>query len=125
MTPQMRMIAFPVGINPGLGVLEEELSYEKHVDQLLRQLLLTAPGERVDRVEFGCGLRRMLFAPNNEVAASLAQVTIYESINRWLGDLVAVNNVTVLSLNDALDVTVAYTLKALGKQRYLNISVGP
>ncbi|HVR47480.1 MAG TPA: GPW/gp25 family protein [Candidatus Binatia bacterium] len=119
------MVAYPFAIDAGLGILAEEPSYEQHVDQLMKQVLLTAPGERIDRVEFGCGLRRMLFAPNNEVAASLTQITVYESINRWLGDLVSVNNVTVLANDDKLDVTVVYTLRVLGTQHYLNISVGP
>ena len=42
------------------------------VDQAVRTILLTEPGERLARPQFGAGLRRWLFAPNSiETRASM------------------------------------------------------
>ncbi len=65
----------------------------------------------------------MVFAPNNEVAASLAQVTILEALQRWLDPVISVNNVKVSAVNEVLQILVAYTLKARQERRYLNLEV--
>ncbi len=52
--------AFPFRIDP-VSHQAARTSYETHVDQMIRQVLLTSPGERADLPEFGCGLRRLLF----------------------------------------------------------------
>ena len=50
-----------------------------HVDQLLRQVLLTAPGERVNRPDFGCGLRAHLGLERAQLdVAATPGVTIEE-----------------------------------------------
>ncbi len=48
--------------------------------QLIRQVLLTAQGEGINRPEFGAGVRRLVFAPLSAATASLAQTTIYEAL---------------------------------------------
>ena len=61
-----------------------------HVRDMIEQLLFTAPGERVNRPDFGSGLRQMVFAPNRiEVAATL-QFTLKAALQRWLGDVLVV-----------------------------------
>ena len=49
--------AYPLRIDAGAGQVARS-SYTDHVEQMIRQLLLTSPGERVYLPEFGCGLRR-------------------------------------------------------------------
>ena len=61
-------------------------AYGTHVDQMIRQVLLTAPGERVDLPEFGCGLRQLLFAPNSDALQATAQLMVQRALNRWLAD---------------------------------------
>jgi phage baseplate assembly protein W len=116
-------IAYPVAIDTSLGRLQEETDYAAHVEQLIKQVLFTAPGERVNRPDFGCGVKRMVFAPNNEVSASLAQVTILEALQRWLDPVIVVNNVKVSATNEVLQVLVVYTLKARQQRLYLNLEV--
>jgi len=116
-------IRYPMAIDASLGRLEEELDYAAHVEQLIKQVLFTSPGERINRPDFGCGVKRMVFAPNNEVAASLAQVTILEALKRWLDPVITVNRVTVRALDQILQIFVAYTLKARQERRYLNLEV--
>lgn len=124
MNDPLRTIAFPFAIDTA-GMLAGAPDFPTHVDHLVRQLLLTAPGERVDRPDFGCGLRRLLFAPNDEAAASLAQIAVYEALQRWLADVLTVDDVAVRSVDDAIRVHVKYTVKAGREVRFLNIEVTP
>jgi phage baseplate assembly protein W len=88
--------AFPFRIDAVSGQAQQA-PYGTHVEQMIRQLLLTAPGERVDLPEFGCGLRQLLFAPNSDALQATAQLTVQRALNRWLADQVQVVNVTVSS----------------------------
>ncbi len=86
--------AFPFRIDPNSGQAQQA-PYATHVDQMIRQVLLTAPGERVDLPQFGCGLRQLLFAPNSDALQSTARLTVQRALNQWLGDQVQVTNVKV------------------------------
>ena len=123
MTKPFTSIHYPFAIDAGLGRLDREEDYARHVDQLVRQLLLTSPGERINRPDFGCGVKRMLFAPNSAVSASLAQVTIFQALNRWLAPVLVVGDVKVEALEETLTINVAYTLKARQEKRFLNLQV--
>ena len=91
-----RDLAFPFRIAPGSSQ-GAEAAYPDHVEQLLRQLLLTSPGERVCLPEFGCGLRRLLFAPQSEALVASAKLQIRQAVDRWLSDQVALKDVEVIS----------------------------
>ena len=52
-----------------------------HQDLLL--LLMTAPGERVMRLDFGCHLRRLLFQPNDDTLAGLAIHYVRQAVERF------------------------------------------
>jgi phage baseplate assembly protein W len=125
MTQPFTSIHYPVGVDAGLGRLATERSYEQHVDQMIRQVLLTAPGERINRPEFGCGVRRMLFAPNSVVSASLAQVTVHQALDRWLGSVIKVDDVVVAAVDSTLTIRISYVLLARQQRRYLNLEVAP
>jgi phage baseplate assembly protein W len=116
-------IRYPIAIDNGLGRLTVETNYAAHVEQLIKQVLLTNPGERINRPDFGCGLRRMVFAPNSNVTASLTQVTVFQSLEKWLGTLISVDDVKVKAIEEVLEVRIAYILKARQERRYLNLEV--
>lgn len=67
---------------------------EENVRQAIRILLLTEPGERIMREEFGCGLRRFLFEPNTPATRELIRDRITRAIERW-EPRVALENVQV------------------------------
>lgn len=125
MTAAFSGIAYPFAVDPGLGQLAQEPDYARHVEQLMRQVLLTAPGERINRPDFGCGLKRVVFAPNSDVAATLAQVTVFEALRRWLGTLIDVSEVRVAARDATLEVRIVYVLRARRERRYLNLEVTP
>jgi uncharacterized protein len=94
-----------------------QAGYADHVDQMVRQLLLTSPGERVNLPQFGCGLRALVFAPITEALAATVQLQVLQSLNQWLAGIVTVNEVSVLTASQAaalapgtIQVTVAYTV---------------
>ena len=121
--PPISSIRYPMTTDRALGRLRLETNYAEHVDQMIRQVLLTAPGERPHRPDFGCGLRRMVFAPNDPSTASLTQVTVYQALTRWLSDVSEVGAVEVHVLNSVLEVGITYVLKARLERRYLNLQV--
>jgi Bacteriophage baseplate protein W len=86
--------AFPFRIDPASGQAAQS-AYPAHVDQMIRQVLLTAPGERVDLPDFGCGLRRQLFAPHSPAFDATTQVLVRQALDRWLGSQIEVRAVTV------------------------------
>lgn len=116
-------IQLPLSVAPTLARVSEEADYPQHVEQMMLQVLFTAPGERVNRPDFGCGIRRMVFAPNDPVAAALAQVTVFESLNRWLGSAIAVEDVKAVAIDERLEIAITYSLKARRERRYLNLEV--
>ncbi|AEB09655.1 GPW/gp25 family protein [Desulfobacca acetoxidans] len=116
-------IRYPVGVDTALGRIAVETNYAKHVEQMILQVLLTNPGERPHRPDFGCGVRRLLFAPNDPTLATLTQVTVYQALTRWLGSVIEVGAVEVQALESTLAVTVRYVLKARMERRILNIEV--
>lgn len=85
-----------------------------HVRDLIEQLLFTAPGERVNRPDFGSGLLRLVFAPLSDELAATTQVLVQGSLQRWLGDVIQVEAVRVETRDAALFVTVEYVLRRTG-----------
>src|SRR5258707_14635798 len=86
--------AFPFRIDPVSGQAAQA-PYATHVDQMIRQILLTNPGERADLPEFGCGIRQLLFAPNSTALQSTVQLLVRQSLTRWLSDQIQVQSVDV------------------------------
>jgi len=86
--------AYPFRIDPVSGQAQQA-PYATHVDQMIRQVLLTAPGERVDLPQFGCGLRQLLFAPDSDALQATAQLTVQRALNQWLANQIQVINVAV------------------------------
>jgi len=122
MTP-FTSLRYPFSIDRVRGEVAQERSYEAHVEQLIRQVLLTAPGERIDRPDFGCGVKRLVFAPGGDVATTLAQTVIYQALTKWLSSVISVHEVTVRAEEARLDIRVGYAIRARGERRYLNLEV--
>ena len=123
MVAQFAGFRFPVEVDGALGTLRKEVDYPTYVQQLMKQVLLTSPGERIDRPDFGAGLRRQLFSPTSEASATLLQTVVFQSLDRWLGDLIRIDEVKTSFDDGRLDVQVVYTLKARGSREVLDLEV--
>lgn len=87
--------AFPFRIDPA-SRQAAQTNYEAHVEQMIRQVLLTSPGERADLPEFGCGLRQLIFAPHSDALTATTQMQVQQSLNQWLAGQIQVKNVNVV-----------------------------
>jgi hypothetical protein len=88
-----------------------------HIRDMIEQVLFTAPGERVNRPEFGSGLIQLLFAPNSPELATAVQFTVQAALQRWLGDLVELQSVGVVAVDSMIHVTVRYVVRSTGARR--------
>jgi uncharacterized protein len=82
-----------------------------HIRDMIEQLLFTSPGERVNRPDFGSGLLQMVFAPNSPELASALQFTTQAALQRYLGDIIDVQQLVVLAQDATLSVTVNYVVR--------------
>ena len=57
--------------------------YEQDVQEAIWIILSTAPGERVMRPDFGCGIHDYVFAPNNSHTAGLVRFHVEQALVRW------------------------------------------
>ncbi|MCC6168603.1 MAG: GPW/gp25 family protein [Caldilineaceae bacterium] len=118
--------AFPFRIDPTSRQAAQS-GYEAHVAQMIRQVLLTTPGERVNLPEFGCGLRQLLFAPHSDALDATTQLQVYQALNRWLADHIEVKQVKVDSgpeFNEAeLHVLIEYVLVETRTTKRLEVLV--
>ncbi|MCA9483469.1 MAG: GPW/gp25 family protein [Nitrospina sp.] len=94
-----------------------ETTEDEHVRDLIYQVLFTAPGERVNRPEFGCGLKQLVFAPASDALAAATEKLIHGSLIRWLDPVVAVEAVTVTVDDAEISVRVGYTRRDTGEKR--------
>ncbi|MGD2087582.1 MAG: GPW/gp25 family protein [Candidatus Aminicenantes bacterium] len=108
-------INFPFGFNERGRTAET--GTDKHIRDMIEQVLFTAPGERVNRPTFGCGLRQLVFQPNSEELATATQFLVQGALQQWLGDLIQVDEVRVESNDSSLEVTIVYTVLRTGESR--------
>lgn len=81
------------------------------------QVLFTAPGERVNRPDFGCGLFNMVFEPNNEIFRAATEFTVGQALTHWLRDDIALDSVQVITKDEIIIIEIYYTRKQdLAKQ---------
>lgn len=55
----------------------------EELEQAIRIIISTAPGERPMRPEFGCGIQEYVFAPADSTTASLVAESVREALERW------------------------------------------
>lgn len=102
-------IAVPLRIDSsGRTALATDPAY---IRALIREVLFTRPGERVNRPDFGSGLLQLVLAPADEALAATTQLTVQSALQRWLGELIEVAAVEVTSDEETLRVFVSYTVR--------------
>ena len=56
---------------------------DDEIEQAIRIILSTVPGQRVMRPDFGCRIHELVFAPNDSATAGLAAAYVGEALGRW------------------------------------------
>lgn len=97
---------YPFAIDAASGQAAQT-DYASHVEQMIQQVLLTDPGERVCMPTFGAGLRRLLFAPMNSSLTATTNLIVTQALNQWLGNQITVQKVIVQTQNSSTGGTVS------------------
>jgi Bacteriophage baseplate protein W len=99
-----------------------ESSEEDWIRGLIEQILLTSPGERVMRPDFGSGLMQLVFAANSPELAATTQFLVQGALQQWLGHLITVDSAEVEAIDSTLQVTVRYAIRRTGASQVTTIS---
>ncbi len=111
--------AFPPQIGAQGGVALASAFNE--IEQAMKIILLTSPGQRVMRPKFGCRIHELLFAPNNAATAAQAARFTEDALEMW-EPRIKVTDVNVFSdpyQDGRLIVEVQYQLKPTNDKRSL------
>ena len=94
-----------------------ETAEDEHIRDMIFQVLFTNPGERVNRPDFGCGIKQLVFMPNSDALATATQFLVQGALQRWLDSVIQVESVDVEAVEAELRVTVVYSKRSGGGPR--------
>jgi phage baseplate assembly protein W len=117
-----RFLKYPYSVSG--GGIPTTTTADDHMRDLILQVLLTNPGERVNLPDFGVGVQRLVFAPSDETLRSSAQFLISTNLQHWLGDRIKVEEVSVASnAGDESTVTIEIVYTTLATQQRGSLAV--
>lgn len=90
---------------------------DDHIRDLIKMVLFTNPGERVNRPDFGCGLKQLVFAPASDTLAATTRQLVHGALLQWLNDVILVEAVDVEVGDAMIIVNVAYSRRDNGERR--------
>jgi phage baseplate assembly protein W len=73
--------AMPIGVESRTGHVES-VAYEEDIRQSIRIILETAPGERVMRPNFGCGIHELVFTHLDSTSLQRIRSVVAEALRR-------------------------------------------
>lgn len=110
---------YPVEVDRAGGIAMSEL--DESIRQSILIILGTAPGERVMRPNFGCGIHDLVYAPNNLSTASLAAHFCIEALGKWEPRIEEIEAHAEPSEDEPnrLDINIKYKVRATNTTRNL------
>ena len=122
----MTRLAHPFGPGPSGRSATVVYGSAEHVQDCLQLVILTGPGERVMRRDFGSPLRQMLFSAGNGALGVTLEATLRAAILQWLGHLLVLDGLEVGfdEGNAAMTVEVTYRVLLTGEDRVLTVTQG-
>lgn len=124
-----RDYAFPLRID-NASSQTSQAAYVAHVEQMVRQLLLTSPGERINLPTFGCGLRQLVFAPITPALDATLKLRVMQGFQTWLSGVAELVEVAVASSEDGgipepgtVQITVTYTVVETQSSQQLAVTL--
>ena len=105
----MREIGYPYRVDSSGRTAAAERN--DHIRHMIEQVLFTAPGERVNRPDFGVNIRQFVFEGSSSETMAAMQFLVQGELERWLGDIINVDAVQVESEDSTLSVTVRFTVR--------------
>lgn len=99
-------------------------THDEHIRQLIALVLLTTPGDRVNRPTFGAGLMQIVFAPASTGLQATVEAMVQSALMQWMAELVRVESVSVqvAGSGEEVEVTVVYTELATNQTNTLTFT---
>lgn len=118
-----RSVAFPPRVGPDGRVAFS--TGEENVRESIRLILMTEPGERVMRQDFGAGLGRFLFEPNTPATHQRLRLEVLKALARWEPRVAAESVQVDVAADDprAAVLTLTYRLVATQARERVSINV--
>ncbi|MCL4231788.1 MAG: GPW/gp25 family protein [Dehalococcoidia bacterium] len=110
---------FPVQIGGSGGIsLSGDAS---DIEEAVRVIIGTSPGERVMRPDFGCRIHELVFAPANSQTVGLAQRYVLEALKWWEPriEVIEVSGMIDTVEPNRLLISVIYTIRDTKDERSL------
>jgi phage baseplate assembly protein W len=104
--------AYPVDIDRTTGAVETS-AYEVDIQQAIRIILGTAPGERAMRPDFGCGIHELVFEVMDTATLTRVETAVRECLTKYEARI-EVLGVTVdpfYAAEGKLDVEIDYRIR--------------
>jgi uncharacterized protein len=79
---------------------------DRHLRDKLLAILFTSPGERVNRPEFGVGLRRTVFEGIDELMLAALRFRIIQGLRRDIGPEVEIENLRIEARPDDGEISI-------------------
>ncbi|MER8605535.1 GPW/gp25 family protein [Mesorhizobium sp. M1233] len=124
--PSVAYMSFPFWVGPGGPATSGRAA---HVREQIEQILFTAPGERIFRPDFGAGVQRLVFEPNDQTLAALLTRRLQAALAPALQGEVDPKSLTVSAGADPdfperLVIEIGYTLAAISYRERYRASLG-
>jgi phage baseplate assembly protein W len=111
--------AFPMRADAAGGIAL--VSGEREIEEAMRLVLATAPGERPMRPEFGCAVHELVFAPVNAGTVGRIQYEVRLTLDRWEPRITVTDVEVTIDAGDTsiLYIDVRYTIRGTNNPRSL------
>ena len=126
-TPVPRILSWPLG-----GIDDGRIDWsddDKSIREVMLNILLTRPGERLQRPDFGAGLLNFVHQPNSETTRGLIAGVVRKSLDLW-EPRVIVDGVDVQAARQdpsEVHITIRYRLRHSGRAAAMGftLNLGP
>jgi uncharacterized protein len=101
-----RYLSQPIRLVGGLATVALTADADRHLRDKILAVLFTSPGERINRPDFGVGLRRSLFEGIDDLMTAALRFRIVQGLRRDIGPEIVVEDVRVVPDPDAGEITI-------------------
>lgn len=97
--------------------------HDDYISDMIKQIFLTEPGERIKHSKFGCGLLQLVFEAASEELNAKIQLLIREDLKKYLGDLIEVIEIKVEREESRIQITLVYTVRRTQQHKYFVVEL--
>jgi hypothetical protein len=106
-------LSFPLRLD-GRGKVATA-TYERHIYEMIEQILFTLPGERVNRPTFGSKVPFYVFQPIRPDVFVEVRSAVELALQTWMSGVITVRSVEIAQSDSTLELLLTYTITALNQ----------